>query len=59
MGKNKFTSESICTFGLKSTDFRWLGDQTALLRKMSSTYLLQQVWVMCFMLEKWHEGELM
>lgn len=59
MGKNKFASESICTFGLKSTDFRWLGDQTALLRKMSSTYLLQQVWVLCFMLEKWHEGELM
>lgn len=65
-GKKTFASENICTFGLKSSDFRWLGDQNCLAQKklLCSIYLLQQVWLCVSSWrsgvgESWREGHLL
>lgn len=60
MGKKPPTSETICTFGLKSTDFRWLGDQNCLPRPTccSRCGLCASSW-RGGMRESWCEGHLL
>lgn len=40
-----------------STDFRWFGDQNYCAQKKFLACSLQHVWVICFILERWHGGQ--